>query len=99
MAELRIVLRKLQEHESELRNLGVQHASVFGSTARGDSRPDSDVDVLIDLDPTRPIGVFEYARVKLFIGSLLGGRSDIVNRKNLKPLLRESILRELVNAF
>ncbi len=99
MADLQSVLSRLQEHQAELRRLGVQHASVFGSTARGDARPDSDVDVLIDLEPDRPMSVFAYARVKLVIQGLLGGRIDVVNRQNLKPLLRDSILRDLVNAF
>ena len=99
MVELRGVLETLKQHEPELRRLGVRHAAVFGSVARGEARPDSDVDVLVDLDPERPIGVFEYARLKLFIGGLLGGASDVVNRKTLKPLLRDSILRDSINAF
>lgn len=93
------VLVTLKEHEAELQSLGVLHASVFGSIARGQARPESDVDVLIDLDPARPIGVFEYTRLKLYINELLGGVGDIVNRRKLKPLLRDNILRESVNAF
>ena len=45
------------------------------------------------------MGVFEYARVKLYINDLLGGGGDIVNRTKLKPLLRDNILRESVHAF
>ncbi len=93
------VLEALKAHETELRRLGVCHAAVFGSVARGEARPDSDVDVTVELDPERPIGVFEYARLKLYIAQLVGGRGDVVNRKTLKPLLRESILRDSVNAF
>ena len=61
--------------------------------------PDSDIDVLVDLDPERPMGIFEYARVKLYMADLLGGSGDVVNRKTLKPLLRDAILRDTVNAF
>ncbi len=93
------VLEALKAHEAELRRLGVCHAAVFGSVARGEARPASDVDVTVELDPERPIGVFEYARLKLYIAQLVGGRGDVVNRKTLKPLLRESILRDSVNAF
>jgi predicted nucleotidyltransferase len=82
-----------------VRQLGVRHASVFGSVARGQARPASDIDVLVDLDPERPIGVFEYTRLKLYIRELLGGASDVVNRRKLKPLLRDNILREAVNVF
>jgi len=98
-ASLAQVLETLRTHEPELRRLGVCHAAVFGSVARGEARPDSDIDVLVDLDPELPIGVFEYARLKLYIGDLLGGAGDVVNRASLKPLLRDGILDESVNAF
>jgi predicted nucleotidyltransferase len=45
------------------------------------------------------MGIFEYARLKLYIGELLNGASDVVNRGTLKPLLRENILRDAVDAF
>ena len=93
------VLATLKTHESELHKRGVVHASVFGSVARGQARPESDIDVLVELDPERPMGVFEYTRLKLYIGELLGGVSDVVNRRKLKPLLRDNILREAVNVF
>ena len=93
------VLRTLQANEAELRRRGVRHAAVFGSVARGETRVDSDIDVLVDLDPDRPMGIFEYAGLKLYIGELLGGAGDVVNRKTLKPLLRDAILTEAVNAF
>jgi hypothetical protein len=93
------VLSVLHAHEAELRRRGVCHASVFGSVARGDARSGSDIDVLVDLDPQQPIGLFEYARIKLYIAELLGGSVDVVNRKTLKPLFREAILRDSMNAF
>jgi predicted nucleotidyltransferase len=52
VADLKSVLEALKAHESELRQLGVRHAAVFGSVARGQARPQSDIDVLVDLDPT-----------------------------------------------
>jgi uncharacterized protein len=99
VADLQGVLETLKAHETELRQLGVRHAAVFGSVARGQERPESDIDVLVDLDPELTIGVFQYARLKLYIGGLLGGASDVVNRRKLKPLLRDNILREAVNVF
>jgi uncharacterized protein len=54
---------------------------------------------LIDLDPEKAIGVFEYTRLKLYINGLLGGSGDVVNRRNLKPMLRDNIVRESVNVF
>lgn len=93
------VLDTLHSHEADLRQRGVCHAAVFGSVVRGETHADSDIDVLVDLDPTLPLGLFEYARLKLYIAELLGGTVDVVNRKTLKPLLRDAILRDAVNAF
>jgi|SRR5208283_442066 predicted nucleotidyltransferase len=93
------VLETLRTHESELRWFGVSHASVFGSVARGEAGPNSDVDVLVELDEKRPIGIFEYARLKLYVNEILHGAGDVVNRRTLKPLLRDSILNDTVNVF
>jgi uncharacterized protein len=93
------VLDTLRAHEAKLRGLGVGHAAVFGSVARGEAGPDSDVDVLVELDETRPMGLFQYSRVKLYIEDLLGRNTDIANCTTLKPLLRHSILKDAVRAF
>ena len=93
------VLKTLHKHEAELRKMGVCHTAVFGSVARGESRAESDIDVLVELDPQRPMGLFEYARIRLYIAELLGESADVVNRKTLKPLLKDAILRDAVNAF
>lgn len=45
------------------------------------------------------MGIFEYARLKLYVNELLDGTGDVVNRRTLKPLLRENILRDAINAF
>ena len=97
-------LRILKDDEPELRRRGVTHAAVFGSVARGEASEASDVDILIDLDPERPIDLFDYINIKLHIAALFGvesldGPVDVVNRKTLKPLLRQEILGEAVDAF
>lgn len=97
--DLQAVLSTLRDHESDLRRLGVLHAGVFGSVARGEAGGESDIDVLVDLDENRPMGVFEYARLKLYIDDLLYSASDVVNRRTLKPFLRSGILRDTINAF
>jgi hypothetical protein len=97
--DLTEVLQTLRLHEADLRRLGVDHLAVFGSVSRGEARIGSDIDLLVDLDPERPLGIFEYSRLKLFIADLLGGSSDVVNRRTLKPLLRDSILHDAVNVF
>ncbi|HUI76395.1 MAG TPA: nucleotidyltransferase family protein [Bryobacteraceae bacterium] len=92
-------LEALRSHEEELRRFGVSHAAVFGSVSRGEARIDSDIDVLVELDHDRPMGVFEYARLKLYINEILGGAADVVNRSTLKPLIRDSVLHDAIHAF
>jgi predicted nucleotidyltransferase len=96
---LQDVLETLRAHEPDLRRLGVAHAAVFGSVARGEASTGSDVDVLVELDESRPMGVFEYARLKLYFNELIDGPIDVVNRRTLKPLLQASILHDVVHAF
>lgn len=98
-AALSDALETLRTHENELRLLGVSHAAVFGSVARGEATAGSDIDVLVDLDQDRPMGIFEYARLKLYISELLDGAGDVVNRRTLKPLLRDHILHDAIHAF
>ena len=98
-AVLSDVLETLRTHETELRRLGVSHAAVFGSVARGEAGAGSDIDVLVELDEERAMGIFEYARLKLYFNDLLDGSGDIVSRGTLKPLLRDSILRDAIHAF
>ena len=98
-AVLSDVLETLRTHEIELRRLGVSHAAVFGSVARGEAGAGSDIDVLVELDEERPMGIFEYARLKLYVNELLDGAGDVVNRRTLKRLLRDNILRDAIHAF
>jgi len=56
-----------------LRNRGERHAAIFGSLARGEARPDSDVDVLVEVDPAHRMVLFEYAGLTLYIAGLFEG--------------------------
>jgi len=89
----------LQAHQAELHQRGVRHAAVFGSVARGEARPDSDTDILIELDPAHPLGLFAYASLTRYIADVVGAPTDVVNRHTLKAQLRERIVREAVDAF
>uniref|UniRef100_Q01YL8 DNA polymerase, beta domain protein region n=1 Tax=Solibacter usitatus (strain Ellin6076) TaxID=234267 RepID=Q01YL8_SOLUE len=97
--DLQSVLEILRAHESDLRRLGVAHAVVFGSVARGEVRAGGDIEVLIDLDEKRPVGIFEYARLKLYVNGLFNIPIEVVNRRTLRPLLEAGILHDTVHAF
>lgn len=92
------VLGTLRAHESELRRRGIVHAAVFGSTVRGESTATSDVDIVVDVDPERSFGVFEFVSITRYLQELLP-RADVVERKALKPRIRERVLAEAVRAF
>jgi predicted nucleotidyltransferase len=77
----------------------VAHAALFGSRARGDARPDSDTDIMIEIDPEAPVGVYEYVRIKEYIANLFDGPVDVVDREGLKPYVRPSATSDAVYAF
>lgn len=81
---------------AEITSLGVRTLHIFGSVARGDSAPDSDVDLLVDFD--RPIRLFQFFRVQQTLERILGSRVDLVMREAVKPQLRDRILGEAVRA-
>ncbi len=96
---LAIVLRTLQAAAPTLRRLGVRHLSLFGSTARGVARPDSDVDLLIELDPRRRIDLFDYAGIVGEIQKLIPQHVDVARRDKLKPYVAAEALQEEIRVF
>ena len=75
--------------------MGVQWLGLFGSFARDEAGPDSDVDLIVDLDR---VTFDRFMDVKLRLEDLLGRRVDLVLRDSLKPRIRDSILREAIRA-
>ena len=93
------IIDKLRENEAALRGRGVAHAALFGSHARGDNRPDSDIDILIDIAPEAPVGLWEYVEITQYLEDLFWGRVDVADHSHLKALVRPSAERDAVYAF
>ncbi len=93
------IIVRLRENEARLRMRGVAHAALFGSRARGDQRPESDTDIMIELDPAMRITVFDYAGLKSYIAALFDGPVDVVNRDGLKPYVRPAATADAIYAF
>jgi predicted nucleotidyltransferase len=92
-------LETLRRSEHDLRARGVRRAAVFGSVARGESRPDSDVDIMVEINPEAHFTVFDYAGLKDYIASLFDGPVDVVNRDGLKPYVRPTATVDAIYAF
>src|SRR5580700_3089650 len=93
------IIARLRENEATLRAREVSHAALFGSRARGDQRPESDTDIMVEFDPAARITVFDYASLKDYIGGLFDGRVDVVNRDGLKPYVKPAATSGAIYAF
>jgi uncharacterized protein len=80
------IIEKLKEREADLRARGVAHAALFGSRARGDNCPDSDIDIMVEIAPDFPMDVFQYVGVVHVIEDLFPLRVDVSNRIAQKPM-------------
>src|ERR1017187_8099984 len=76
------------------RRYDVQELSVFGSAARGDMRPESDIDILVDFTPGARIGLVRFASLNEELQGLLGRSVDLVTKPGLKPRVRPHVLQE-----
>jgi uncharacterized protein len=93
------VVATLREHEVELRAAGVIRLSLFGSTARGEQRPDSDIDLLAAFDNTRRISLLDVAGIELRIARMLGRPVELVEEGMVKARVRKNAESEAVRAF
>ena len=85
---------QLKALELPLRERGLSALALFGSTARGTARPDSDVDVLIDIAPEVNFSLIDLVSVKDFLEDRLGRAVDVVTREGLDPAIRDRVIRE-----
>jgi uncharacterized protein len=90
------VLARIDRAAPELRAHAVKGLWLFGSAAREELKAGSDIDILVDF--SAPVTLFEFARLRRRLESLLGRSVDLVTRDALKPQLRDQILREAVRA-
>jgi hypothetical protein len=78
----------------ELKKAGVLRSSLFGSFARGDAGPESDVDILVELPDDK--NMFDLIELEERLAAALGKKVDVVTYRSLHHLLRERILREQI---
>lgn len=96
---LETVVSKLRDLAPELRALGVTRLYLFGSRVRGDARPDSDLDVLVDTTTLGDAPAFDFFKVAHLIEDTIGIPSQLSIRRLLKPRIAERIADDLVEVF
>ena len=89
------IFSAITEHADDLRKYHVSELSLFGSYVRGEERPDSDIDFLVEFSE---VSFDAYMDLKDFLETLFGRRVDLVMKDAIKPRLRERILSEAVRA-
>jgi predicted nucleotidyltransferase len=87
-----LVRNKREEVLRLARQHGARNVRVFGSVARGEATPDSDVDFLVDMEPGRSL--FDLGGLLMDLQELFGRRVDVVTERGLRERLRERVLRE-----
>jgi uncharacterized protein len=93
------VIARLKKTEPALRAVGVGALYLFGSHARDEAGPDSDVDVFVDPAPDKAFGFAPFMDAYEALGEVVGARLDYGTRKGLHPLLRSDIEREAIRVF
>ena len=81
------------------RKYQVRELSVFGSAARGDLRPESDLDMLVEFQPEAHVGLFEFAGMEEELTASLGRKVDLVSKRGLKPRVRPHVLRDAIVVY
>lgn len=89
------IISVLKQHQTVLKKLGVRSLSLFGSVARDEATPASDVDILVELEP--PVTFDRYMDVKFYLEDQLQRKVDLVSWKSLKPQIRASVEQEAIH--
>jgi predicted nucleotidyltransferase len=91
------VLSLVAAHQEELNQLGVKSLDLFGSVARDEAHPESDIDFLIEFN--RAVGLLQFIRIRHYLEDVLGRSVDLGTSKALRQSLREPVLKDAIRVF
>jgi predicted nucleotidyltransferase len=95
LEEIKVILAK---HKKELRQkYGVKNLGVFGSYVKEKQKKKSDVDILVEFEETADLSLLDFIGLEDYLGSLLGVKVDLVEKRALKPRIGKHVLEEVVN--
>lgn len=80
-----------------LEKYGIKYAGVFGSAARGEEEPDSDIDIMVSID--REIGIYEFMTLQHELEEILGKKVDLVSRQAVNKYIRPYIEKDLTSIY
>ena len=90
-------LRIIFENHDKLKDYSVKSLAIFGSVARDEATQTSDIDILVEFEEDKPVGLFLFARLQRFLSGILGCRVDLATREALRAEMRDQILREAIH--
>jgi uncharacterized protein len=93
------VVSGLRRLEPRLRPFGVTRLAIFGSRARGDNQPESDLDVLIDVEHGRKFSLLDLVGIAHVIEDSLGLSANVFMRRSLEPQMSATIKRDIIEIF
>jgi uncharacterized protein len=97
MKSLTEIQRLLRDQRPYLaKEYGITEMGIFGSYVRGEQRPDSDVDILIELERPPRISLIGLVELEYYLSELLGVKADLAIRKNLRKRVGQRILGEVI---
>lgn len=100
LAERERVLRILREREAELRAQGILRLRLFGSLARGEAGPESDVDLMAEIDHGTKFSLIDHVGLEYDLSDILGRRVDISTAPwKMRPRMRQLVERDAIEVF
>ena len=91
------VLAIVAAHQQQFQAMGVKSLELFGSVARDEAGPNSDVDFLVEFD--HPVGLFDFSKVRLYLEDVLGCSVDMGTQDALREDLRKPVLKDVIRAL
>ena len=89
-----VVIERLRQHQDDIKRFAVRRIFLFGSTARDEARPESDIDLLVDFEG--PATFRGFFGLQAYLEDLLGRPVDLVTRNTLRDFARPSIERDAI---